>query len=68
LFTLGTTAIAASTVSTIAGMVSITDIFCCLTGNASTATALAAEQFLEQVKLRLLQVLLMERFRRCDIT
>jgi hypothetical protein len=34
------------------------DIFVgALTGNALTATALAAEQFLEQVKLRLLQVL-----------
>jgi hypothetical protein len=68
-FTLGTTAIAAlSTVSTIAGMVSITSTsFGALTGNASTATALAAGRtILEQVKLRLLQVLLMEqkRFRR----
>jgi hypothetical protein len=62
LFTLGTTAIAAlSTVS--AGMVSITSTsFVALTGNASTATALQqVEQFLEQVKLRLLQVLLMEQ-------
>jgi hypothetical protein len=45
LFTLGTTAIAAlSTVSTIAGMVSITStsFVGALTGNASTATALAA--------------------------
>jgi hypothetical protein len=32
-----------------------------LTGNASTATALAAGRTLEQVKLRLLQVLLMEQ-------
>jgi hypothetical protein len=61
LFTLGTTAIAAlSTVSTIAGMVSITStsFVGALTGNASTATALAAGRtILEQVKLRLLQVL-----------
>jgi hypothetical protein len=43
LFTLGTTAAALSTVSTIAGMVSITSTsFVALTGNASTATALAA--------------------------
>jgi hypothetical protein len=65
LFTLGTTAIAAlSTVSTIAGMVSITStsFVGALTGNASTATALAAGRtILEQVKLRLLQVLLMEQ-------
>jgi hypothetical protein len=48
LFTLGTTAIAAlSTVSTIAGMVSITStsFVGALTGNASTATALGGEQF-----------------------
>jgi hypothetical protein len=63
LFTLGTTAIAAlSTVSTIAGMVSIFDIFVgALTGNASATALAAGRTILEQVKLRLLQVLLMEQ-------
>jgi hypothetical protein len=60
---IGTTAIAAlSTVSTIAGMVSIFDIFVgALTGNASATALAAGRTILEQVKLRLLQVLLMEQ-------
>jgi hypothetical protein len=64
LFTLGTTAIAAlSTVSTIAGMVSITStsFVGALTGNASTATALAAGRTISGTGEATLQVLLMEQ-------
>jgi hypothetical protein len=59
LFTLGTTAIAALQQYNCWNGVNHFDIFVgALTGNASTATALAAGRtILEQVKLRLLQVL-----------
>jgi hypothetical protein len=58
MFTLGTTAL----LSTIAGMVcNHFDIFCwCFNWKYGYSFA-AGEQFLEQVKLRLLQVLLMEQ-------